>query len=179
MIITDLTRDGFGRVQWPTSYLGLEYALVHADGGFSHSWRAGGLGIVFYSGSGAEVHLASRAVRVGSNNEAEYAAALTAVMLALRMGVQWLDLRLDAQLVVRQINDDYACNKSNLRAYLDAVKDGLKRLPGYRVEFLPRDMNQRADELATQGVELSKQLILQKEAFSWRDATHLTHGPMI
>ena len=65
------------------------------------------------------------AIRIGfkaTNNEAEYAALLTRLRIAMELGVKSLDAYSDSQLKVNQVQGDYIAKDLRIVAYLDEVK---------------------------------------------------------
>ena len=65
------------------------------------------------------------AIRIGfkaTNNEAEYAALLTRLRIAMELGVESLDAYSDSQLMVNQVQGDYLAKDLRIVAYLDEVK---------------------------------------------------------
>jgi ribonuclease HI len=87
-----------------------------------------------------------------TNNRAEYAA----VRWALRWSVKNIAhceivVFTDSQLVVRQINGEWACNKDHLRIFRDECRELIKELPYFRLEWVRRELNDVADELTKRG----------------------------
>lgn len=63
----------------------------------------------------------------------------------------------DSQLVINQLNRDWACNKEHLqklRQRCDAILQEL-RLPAWIAEWIPREQNEAADALSREAYEKS------------------------
>jgi ribonuclease HI len=103
--------------------------------------------------SGAVLETVSARIGRGTNNEAEYRAAIAAVEAALALGATSLELRMDSELVVRQFSGRYRVrNPALIRHYqrLDALKHRLDRL---ELVHVPRELNREADRLANRALD--------------------------
>jgi ribonuclease HI len=86
-----------------------------------------------------------------SNNVAEYQAVLRALQHAARAGWkatngQKLIVRTDSQLVVNQVNGQWACQANHLQPMRNEVRSLLTEIGG-RLEWVARQQNQKADGL--------------------------------
>ena len=57
-------------------------------------------------------------------------------------------LRGDSQLVVKQYSGEWACHKEHLRALRDKLRHAATFFEALRLEWIPREQNERADALA-------------------------------
>ncbi|MGM7701413.1 ribonuclease H family protein [Pseudalkalibacillus sp. Hm43] len=142
---------------------------VYFDGGYELESRRSGLGcVIYYDQSGKSFRLRKNASvdELQSNNEAEYAALHLALKELENLGVHHLPIRIvgDSQVVINQLNGEWACFEEELTRWADRIDQKLNRLglqPEY--ELLSRKKNQEADKLATQalnGVEISSTIEL-------------------
>ena len=83
-----------------------------------------------------------------SNNEAEYEAILSELVLALALSVSKLRVYSDSQLVVRHVQEEYEARDERMMRYLTKVRDTLQRFVEWTIEKIPRTNNGRADALA-------------------------------
>lgn len=83
-----------------------------------------------------------------TNNQAEYEALIAGIILAKDMAVQNLVIHSDSQLVVSLLNGDYQAKDEQMQKYLAKVQRLLLAIPKYELNYVPRDSNRRADELA-------------------------------
>jgi len=98
--------------------------------------------------NGANVAKISRRIGHGTNNEAEYRAAVAVVEAALALGATELELRMDSELVVRQLSGRYRVRNPGLIPHhqrLIALRGRFQRLQAVHV---PRALNREADRLA-------------------------------
>lgn len=90
-----------------------------------------------------------------TNNEAEYLAILVALKWLLQDGrtKQAITLKSDAQVVVRQINGEYSCNKEHLQILLKRVNSLKSNFSNLKIEFVPREETIGADNLANRALD--------------------------
>jgi ribonuclease HI len=82
-----------------------------------------------------------------SNNVAEYRAVISALEWALSQGHLRVIIRTDSQLVVKQVNGEYRCNKPHLQELRDRARTLLSAVQG-RIQWVPRESNEEADKLS-------------------------------
>ncbi len=127
--------------------------LVFADGASRGNPGPAAIGAVIYDEGGREVHTISRRIGHATNNEAEYQAAIAALEAALALGARRVELRMDSELVVRQLGFRYRVRNPRLKRLFGRVKDLERRLEAFRAEAVPREQNRRADALANQALD--------------------------
>ena len=66
----------------------------------------------------------------------------------IKKGVKVLKAQEDAELVVRQVKNQYLVKKSRLRNYLNKVWDEIESLDALSIISVPREFNSRANSLA-------------------------------
>ncbi|TQQ83432.1 ribonuclease HI family protein [Halonotius terrestris] len=88
--------------------------------------------------------------RIGetTNNQAEYAALIRAVEAARDYGVSEIDIRGDSELVVKQVRGEWDTNDPDLRERRVRVHELLAAFDRWSIAHVPREVNERADELA-------------------------------
>jgi ribonuclease HI len=72
---------------------------------------------------------------------------------ALRLGAGHVDLRLDSELVARQISGRYRVKHPDLKPIHARVMQLLERLGGYTVGHVPRELNREADRLSNVAID--------------------------
>lgn len=142
---------------------------VYFDGGFDIGTGISGLGCVIYfeqNGKPYRVRKNAQTVGLNSNNEAEYAALHLSIVELELLNVKTMPIRFigDSQVVISQMNGEWAVLEPELEKWADRIDDQLKKLgiqPEY--EHVSRKMNTEADRLATQaihGIEIIAQIEL-------------------
>jgi ribonuclease HI len=126
----------------------VEKWLVFADGASRGNPGASSIGAVVYDETGREAHVVSRRIGRATNNEAEYQAAIAGLEAALALGVQHVELRMDSQLVVRQLIGHYKVRNPRLQPLFARLLELRRRFDVFDANSIPRGQNRRADELA-------------------------------
>lgn len=121
---------------------------VFADGASRGNPGPASIGAVVYDPSHREVHAVSRCVGRATNNEAEYQAAVAGLEAALALGARRVELRMDSQLVVRQLEFRYKVRNERLRPYFNRLLELRRLFDSFALCHVPRTENKRADELA-------------------------------
>jgi ribonuclease HI len=127
--------------------------LVYADGASRGNPGPSAIGAAIYDEAGKEVHTVSRRIGRGTNNEAEYSAAIAGLEAALALGARHVELRLDSELVVRQLDSRYKVRNPRLKRLFGRLKDLQWRFASFRARHVPRERNRRADQLANQALD--------------------------
>lgn len=75
---------------------------------------------------------------------------------ALRLGATHVDLRMDSELVARQIAGIYKVKHADLKPIHSRVMGKLAKLQGYSVGHVPRALNKDADRLSNVAIDQLK-----------------------
>jgi ribonuclease HI len=103
---------------------------------------------VVFDPSGKEAHTVSERIGHGTNNEAEYRAAIAGLEAALALGARDVQLRMDSELIVRQLQHRYRVKNERLIPLFQRLVDLRRRFDSCSVAHVPRALNKRADQLA-------------------------------
>jgi ribonuclease HI len=124
--------------------------IVHADGASRGNPGPSSAAVVAYDTEGTE--LTSRAKRLGkaTNNVAEYNACILALELAADFGVPSVTIRMDSELVVKQMNGEYKIRNKNLAVLAGRVRELAAGFDKCLWEHVPRARNEAADKLANE-----------------------------
>lgn len=116
-----------------------------------------GAGVAFFTADGTFINGYSSPLGVRSNNEAEY----EAVILGLRTayGNLWdhLLVQADSKLVIMQVTGKWKCNKPELEKLRDEIRSMIDWFESVRFEWIPREQNSTADELAGQAAMIENE----------------------
>lgn len=121
---------------------------VYADGASRGNPGRAAIGASIRDESGTEIATVSQAIGVATNNQAEYRAAIAGVERAATLGATAIELRMDSQLVVRQLSGRYRVKNALLQPLFSALLQALDRIGPWTVGHVPRALNARADALA-------------------------------
>ena len=131
--------------------------LIYTDGAARGNPGPAGLGAILRDAETGET-LAELATYLGvrTNNVAEWSAVEAALDEALRLGASHVDLRMDSELVARQIAGIYKVKHPDLKPIHARVMAQLGRLQGYTVGHVPRALNTDADRLSNVAIDQVK-----------------------
>ena len=95
--------------------------VIYADGASRGNPGPASIGAVVYDSAGEEVSTVSERIGRGTNNEAEYKSAIAGLEAALAIGAQHVELRMDSELVVRQLEHRYRVRNERLKPLFNDV----------------------------------------------------------
>jgi ribonuclease HI len=126
---------------------------LYTDGAARGNPGPAGAGILLLDERGREV--AARGISLGicTNNVAEYRALILGLREARRHGAGELSVYLDSELIVKQLLGSYQVKDSKLKPLHAEAAALLETFRFYQILHVPRRDNQRADQLANQGID--------------------------
>jgi ribonuclease HI len=128
--------------------------LIYTDGAARGNPGPAGLGALLRDADTGEVLAElARFLGVRTNNYAEWTAVEEALREALRLGATHVDLRMDSELVARQISGRYRVKHPDLKPIHASVMTMLGQLDGYTVGHVPRELNKDADRLSNVAID--------------------------
>jgi ribonuclease HI len=132
-------------------------ALLREAGGRVHLYFDGAsrgnpgpaaIGWVLVSGDGIVAEAGERIGRE-TNNRAEYEALIAGLEAATEYGFDEIEVRGDSELIVRQVRGEYDATDPDLRERRIRARELLSTFDSWSIEHVPREINSRADELAS------------------------------
>jgi len=130
----------------------VRYAL-YADGAARGNPGPAAIGAVLYDSTGRAIVEISEAIGEATNNVAEYRALIAGLEAALAHHPDELLVRLDSQLLVRQLTGEYRVKAANLEPLYEQARRLLASFPTVSIEHVPRSQNREADRLANQALD--------------------------
>lgn len=127
--------------------------LIYTDGAARGNPGPAGAGAILCDSDGIVLAEIAEPLGRATNNVAEWTAVLLALEEAGRLGATHVDLRMDSQLVARQISGVYRVKHPDLKPIHAAVMDLLRMLDGYTVAHVPRELNRDADRLSNVAID--------------------------
>ena len=129
------------------------YVVIYTDGACRGNPGPSGIGASIENENGEEIAIVSSFIGNGTNNRAEYMAAIAVVKKAMQLNAEEIELRMDSLLVVRQVEGRWKIKHPNLKILNQELKNVLGSLEKWRVKHVPREKNQRADSLANMALD--------------------------
>ncbi len=126
----------------------LELVILYADGGARGNPGPAGAGAVLTDRSGKILARLHRYLGEATNNTAEYSALILGLEEAARLSAEKIVVRLDSELVVRQLEGRYRVKQPHLQNLHQQAKNLLQRFDKVAIQHIPREKNTEADRLA-------------------------------
>jgi len=111
-----------------------------------------GIGIVLIENNNIISEISQKLPNIGTNNIAEYTALLTGISNALELGWKHVMIEGDSELVINQVNGAWNINKEDLKSLYARVAKELSKFDSYTINWIPREKNSIADELASKAL---------------------------
>ncbi len=126
---------------------------VQTDGAARGNPGPASIGVVVREEGGEEVASFGEYIGTATNNAAEYTALVHALRLLSAFEVGRLRLRVDSELLAKQLRGEYRVKEPHLQALHAQAMSMLGRYQDWSVEHVPREENREADALANQALD--------------------------
>jgi ribonuclease HI len=134
--------------------VGLKKTVIFADGASRGNPGPAAVGAVIKDEQGRLIASISQRIGKATNNQAEYRAIVAALEEAIRFGARRVDIKMDSELVVKQINGEYRVKKVTLKPLYRQVKRMQGSLGSFTITHIPRWQNSEADKLANKALDM-------------------------
>jgi ribonuclease HI len=127
--------------------------IVETDGAARGNPGLAGAGVIVKDEHGRRLETIGKFLGVTTNNQAEYRALIEGLQAAARHQPECVTVRMDSELVVRQMNGQYRVRHPELLPlYAQAVELAMA-LPNVTFQYVPRDQNFGADQVANVAID--------------------------
>ena len=127
-------------------------AHVYFDGAARGNPGPAAVGYVVVTDGGIVAEGGKRVGRA-TNNQAEYEALVQALAVATDYDFDEVVVRGDSELIVKQVRGEYDTNDPELREYRVQVRELLAGFSEWSISHVPREINDRADQLANDALD--------------------------
>lgn len=127
--------------------------VMMADGGSRGNPGPAGAGAVLLDDQGNELLARSKFLGRTTNNVAEYQGLIMGLEAAAELGATAITVKLDSELLVKQLNGQYKVRATHLQPLYTKAKALLQRFDRAHIIHIRRELNQRADSLANQAMD--------------------------
>lgn len=127
--------------------------ILYADGGSRGNPGPAGAGVYLTDLEGTALGQENRYLGEATNNVAEYSALILGLEAARSHRPERLIVRMDSQLVIRQLLGEYKVKQEHLKPLFAQARELLKAFPTVALEYIPREENSEADALANQAMD--------------------------
>jgi ribonuclease HI len=127
---------------------------LFTDGAARGNPGPAGAGAVIISPEGHVVAKMGKYLGETTNNVAEYTGLILGLKRAKAMGLRELEVLADSELMVRQLNGEYAVKADHLRPLHDEAAALIKGFEQIEIRHIPREENTAADEMSNRAIDL-------------------------
>lgn len=125
-------------------------ATLFADGGSRGNPGPAASGAVLYAEDGTVLAEVGEYLGIATNNVAEWRALLAGLVRARELGIDEIAVRMDSELVVRQISGVYRVKHADLIPLHVKAKSLLRQFKSVDVQHVRRKENAAADAVVNQ-----------------------------
>ena len=127
-------------------------AIVFADGGSRGNPGPSGAGALVKEKNGSAeektVGEVQKFLGINTNNYAEYTSLIIGLEKALELGFTNVEVRMDSELIVKQMLGQYRVKNKNLKPLYETAKGLAERFHQFKILHIERALNKEADKLA-------------------------------
>lgn len=127
---------------------GVSECIVYVDGASDGNPGPSGIGAIFEVPGRGIIGCISEVIGEATNNEAEYKAAIRAAEICRNWGIKKLVMMTDSQLMVKQVNGSYKVKNQRILNLYNSLMLILSSFTDWRIEYISRDENEKADRLS-------------------------------
>jgi ribonuclease HI len=120
-------------------------ATLFADGGSRGNPGPAASGAVLIAPDGSVLREIGEYLGVATNNVAEWRAVISGLEAARELGIDELDVRLDSELVVRQLKGEYRVKHPDLIPLHARARRIVSQFTHFAIRHVPRAENKLAD----------------------------------
>jgi len=122
---------------------------VYIDGASRGNPGDSGIGIFFKNN---EQYNYKKYIGIGTNNNAEYTALITALEIAVNSNLLQLMVYTDSMLVANQINGNWKVKDPEIKILFSKAKVLIEKLQNFSITHIRRELNSEADLLANEAI---------------------------
>ena len=126
---------------------------IYADGGSRGNPGPAAFGAVVYAEDGTVVREIAEFIGIGTNNVAEWSGLIAGLEAAVVLGATALVVRLDSELVVRQLSGQYRVKDAKLIPLAAKARQLLRKFSEVDIAHVRRKENAAADALVNQALD--------------------------
>ena len=127
-------------------------AIIYTDGGARGNPGPAGAGAVILQDGNVLAEI-SEFLGTQTNNVAEYTALVLALKKARQLGLADVEVRMDSELIVKQMQGEYKVKNAGLKPLFLEVVNLSKKFSSFHISHVRREENSAADSLANQAMD--------------------------
>ena len=122
---------------------------IYIDGASRGNPGDSGIGILFKD---FEENNFKKYIGIGTNNNAEYIALITALEIAIKSNLLKVKIHTDSMLVANQINGSWKVKDPDIRLLFAKAKKLIEKFEKFSITHIRRELNSEADLLANEAI---------------------------
>ncbi|NMB70248.1 ribonuclease HI family protein [candidate division WWE3 bacterium] len=126
---------------------------INTDGGSRGNPGPGAIGVVINNENDKPIYEMGKTIGYCTNNEAEYTALIEALIKAKDFKATHLTMRLDSELVVKQLNGQYKVKNDRILVLWKKAKELASGFAVISFVHVPREKNKEADKLVNDALD--------------------------
>jgi ribonuclease HI len=130
----------------------VEHAILHVDGASRGNPGPSAIGVIIHLPSGEELYSIGKKIGRATNNVAEYRAVIEGLKIARELGIQAVTVRLDSELVVKQLTGAYRIRNAELESFAREIAVQSRHFLRCSFEHVAREENREPDRLANKAL---------------------------
>lgn len=129
--------------------------IINTDGGARGNPGPAGIGVVIRNDKSHIIGEHKQYIGEATNNVAEYKALILALSKALTLNPKssTLEIRMDSELIVKQMQGQYKIKEPNLKILATEVLKLIKNFHQVHFRHVPREQNKEADKLVNEAID--------------------------
>ena len=124
---------------------------IYIDGASRGNPGDSGIGILFRDTDNNHREF-KKYIGIGTNNNAEYTALITALEIAKSENLEEINVFTDSQLVANQINGSWKVKDSDIKLLFNKAKSLINNFSQFSITHIRRENNSDADRLANEAI---------------------------
>lgn len=127
--------------------------IIETDGASRGNPGLAGAGVIIKDEAGNRIRQIAEFLGSMSNNQAEYRALIIGLQAAAEYEPQSVTVRMDSELVVRQMNGVYKVRHPEMVPLYLKASELVDALPEVKIVHVPREKNPGADRVANLAID--------------------------
>jgi len=127
--------------------------ILRTDGGARGNPGPAGIGVVIADAAGNIIGRHKKYIGETTNNFAEYQALILALQEAHKLGVEHLEIKMDSELIVRQMQGRYKIKEPQLKVLAAEVFKLSNNFKSISYMHILRTANKEADKLVNEAID--------------------------
>jgi ribonuclease HI len=135
----------------------LDRLTIYIDGAARGNPGPAAIAGIIFDPNGKELERFSIFLGQKTNNQAEYLALIEALKRATKYKPEKVEVRSDSELIVKQLNGEYAVKDQKLKELFDQAKELISNFKDFRIVNILREENKEADRLCNLALDAAVQ----------------------